>query len=68
MHVLLFAATSFQVNNNLQACSKGSFEPYGRGKLFNELIDKADFEKLAKLLKIMGLLLQTKDYLFWKRR
>jgi len=41
-------------------------QPYGRGNLFNELIDKADFDKLAKLIKIVGLLLQTKAYLFWR--
>ena len=39
--------------------------PYGKAKLFKEKVDVADFEKLAKLIKIVGLLLQTKVYLFW---
>jgi len=41
-------------------------KPYGKAKLFKEKVDKADSEKLAKLVKIVGLLLQTKVYLFWK--
>ena len=40
-------------------------KPYGKAKLFKEKIDKADSEKLAKLIKIVGMLLQTKVYLFW---
>ena len=43
-------------------------KPYGKAKLFKEKVDKADFEKLAKLIKIVGLLLQTKVYLFWSAR
>ena len=43
-------------------------KPYGKAKLFKEKIDKAGFEKLAKLIKIVGLLLQTKVYLFWKKK
>jgi len=43
-------------------------KPYGKAKLFKEKVDKADFEKLAKLIIIVGLLLQTKVYLFWKGR
>ncbi len=42
-------------------------KPYGKAKFFKQKIDKADFEKLAKLIKIVGLLLQTKVYLFWKK-
>ena len=40
-------------------------KPYGKTKLFKEKVDKAYFEKLAKLIKIVGLLLQTKVYLLW---
>lgn len=36
-------------------------KPYGKAKLFREKIDKTDFEKLAKLMKIVGLLLQKKS-------
>jgi hypothetical protein len=43
-------------------------KPYGKAKLFKEKVDKADLEKLAKLIKIVGLLLQTKVYLFWRKR
>ena len=43
-------------------------KPYGKVRLFKEKVDKADFEKLAKLIKIVGLLLQTKVYLFWSAR
>ena len=42
-------------------------KPYGKAKLFREKVDKADFDKLAKLIKIVGLLLQTKVYLFCQR-
>ena len=38
---------------------------YGKTKLFKEKVDKADLEKLAKLIKIVDMLLQTKVYLFW---
>jgi len=42
-------------------------KPYGKAKLFKEKVDKADFEKLAKLIEIVGSLLQTKVYLFGAR-
>ena len=40
-------------------------KPYGKAKPFKEKVDKTDLEKLAKLTKIVGLLLQIKVYLFW---
>ena len=40
-------------------------KPYGKARLFKEKVDTADFGKLAKLIKIVGLLLQTKVYLRW---
>jgi len=43
-------------------------KPYGKAKLFKEKVTKADLEKLAKLIKIVGLLLQTKVYLIWKEK
>jgi len=43
-------------------------KPYGKAKFFKQKIDKADFEKLSKLIKIVGLLLQIKVYLFWKKQ
>jgi hypothetical protein len=32
-------------------------KPYGKAKLFKEKVDNADLDKLAKLIKIVGLLL-----------
>ena len=29
-------------------------KPYGKAKLFKEKVETADFDKLAKLIKIMG--------------
>jgi len=34
---------------------------------FNARVDAASLEKLAKMLRILGLLTQTKVYLFWKK-
>ena len=42
--------------------------PYGRKQPYAEEIMKASLDKLAQLIKVCGLLLQTKVYLFWKRR
>jgi hypothetical protein len=39
--------------------------PYGTTKLYREGIESADLDRLAKLIKIEGVLLQTKVYLFW---
>jgi len=41
--------------------------PYGTTKLYQEGIDAADLERLASLVRVVGVLLQTKVYLFWKR-
>jgi hypothetical protein len=41
--------------------------PYGTTKAYREGIETADLEKLAKLIRIVGVLLQTKVYLFWSR-
>jgi hypothetical protein len=40
--------------------------PYGRTAEFKKCIAEADLPKLGRLLKIVGMLLQTKVYLFWK--
>lgn len=39
--------------------------PYGKGKLYRNAVETADFEKLTKLVGICAMLLQTKVYLFW---
>jgi ABC-type lipoprotein export system ATPase subunit/GNAT superfamily N-acetyltransferase len=41
--------------------------PYGVKKAFREGIANADLEKISKLVKIVGVLLQTKVYLFWNQ-
>jgi ABC-type lipoprotein export system ATPase subunit/GNAT superfamily N-acetyltransferase len=41
--------------------------PYGTTKLYREGIESADLERLAKLVRIVGVLLQTKAYLFWNK-
>ena len=40
--------------------------PYGTTKAYREGIENADLDKLTKLVKIVGVLLQTKVYLFWE--
>jgi len=40
--------------------------PYGNSAEFKKAIGEADISKLARLLRIVGMLLQTKVYLFWK--
>ena len=42
-------------------------QPYGRQKQYVEKLMKASLERLARLIKVCGLLLQTKVYLFWKK-
>ena len=43
-----------------------TYKPYGKQKLFAEKLMKANLERLAHLIKVCGLLLQTKVYLFWR--
>jgi len=43
-----------------------SHQPYGKFEKYKVGVEKADLEKLAKLIKVCGLLLQTKVYLFWR--
>jgi len=40
-------------------------DPYGRMELYREKVREASLERLARLIKVCGLLLQTKVYLFW---
>jgi len=42
-------------------------QPYGKQKQYMEKLMKASLERLAHLIKICGLLLQAKVYLFWKK-
>jgi hypothetical protein len=42
--------------------------PYGKTRDYAVGVENADLEKLTKLVKIVGMLLQTKVYLFWNQR
>jgi ABC-type transport system involved in cytochrome c biogenesis ATPase subunit len=42
-------------------------QPFGKTSDYVNCIKNADSEKLAKLVKLVGMLLQTKAYLFWKK-
>jgi len=41
-------------------------QPYGRKADYVEGVKTADLKKMAKLIKIVGVLLQSKVYLFWR--
>jgi GNAT superfamily N-acetyltransferase len=42
-------------------------QPFGKTSDYIKGIENADSEKLARLIKIVGILLQTKVYLFWSQ-
>jgi ABC-type ATPase with predicted acetyltransferase domain len=42
-------------------------QPFGKTSDYIKGIENADSEKLARLIKIVGMLLQTKVYLFWNQ-
>ena len=42
-------------------------QPFGKASEYVKSIRNADVPKIAKLLKIVGMLLQTKVYLFWNQ-
>ena len=41
-------------------------QPFGNSSNYNVSIQNADSTKMAKLIKLVGMLLQTKIYLFWR--
>jgi hypothetical protein len=41
--------------------------PFGKKETYAKEISKASLEKLARLIKVCGFLMQTKVYLFWKK-
>ena len=43
------------------------YQPFGLTSDYIKDIENADSEKLARLIKIVGMLLQTKVYLFWSQ-
>jgi len=40
--------------------------PYGRSARYRKAVENATYEKLAKMLKALSFLAQTKVYLLWK--
>jgi len=42
--------------------------PFGRKEVYAKEVMKAGVERLARLIKVCGFLLQTKVYLFWSKR
>jgi len=40
--------------------------PFGRKEAYTKEVMKASLERLARLIKVCGFLMQTKVYLFWK--
>ncbi len=42
--------------------------PYGKTEDYIKYVQDADSEKLAKLIKTLALLLQTRVYLFWNNK
>ena len=55
------------IQNKLPRIMKylSSHKPYAETNLYAEKIRRANVEKLATLVRVCGLLLQTKVYLFW---
>ena len=43
-------------------------QPFGNTSDYTKCIENADSAKLAKLIKIVGMLMQTKVYLFWSKK
>jgi hypothetical protein len=41
--------------------------PYGTAAVHAESVRNASIPRMAKLVKIVGMLLQTKVYLFWRK-
>lgn len=43
-------------------------KPFGKTSDYLEALENADLAKLAKLIKLVGMLMQTKIYLFWLKK
>ena len=78
MHQLLALRSVSQVKTILKDLSKAvgiyrkrlwsSHKAYMPKEEFNNRVDKASLKKLAKMLRILSFLTQTKVYLFWKKQ
>jgi GNAT superfamily N-acetyltransferase len=55
------------INNNHVRFMKEFFyhQPYGKKDIYQQCVATASLEKLAKLIHVTAMLLQTKIYLFW---
>jgi len=46
----------------------GKHQPFGKTSEYNLCVKEADLSKIAKQIKIFGMLLQVKVYLFWSKK
>jgi len=59
---------AFMKNSHLRFLKEFFYhQPYGKRGLYQQEVQNATLEKLAKLIHVTALLLQTKVYLFWQR-
>ena len=59
---------SFTKNAHLRYLKEFFYhQPYGKRESYNREVQTASLEKLAKLIHVTALLLQTKIYLYWDR-
>lgn len=66
-HLTLLRQAFIQHNHQRFQKEFSPHQPYGKKKKYKAGVENADLEKLAKLIKICGMLLQTKVYLFLKK-
>ena len=73
MHKLDFALSRYTANRKrgklrgrMGRRARGVRQAFLKKEEFEALVDAASLEKLAKMLRILGFLTQTKVYLFWK--
>ena len=65
-HLTLLRQSFIQHNHQRFQKEFSPHQPYVKFERYKASVEKASLEKLAKLIKICGMLLQTKVYLFWK--
>jgi ABC-type lipoprotein export system ATPase subunit/GNAT superfamily N-acetyltransferase len=64
---LLTVRQAFKQHSHLRFMKEFFYHlPYGKKEAFKTCIDEASIKKLAKLIHVTALLLQTKVYLFWQ--
>jgi ABC-type transport system involved in cytochrome c biogenesis ATPase subunit len=68
---LVFIREAFVKNSHprfKKEFASSQHQPFGKTSDYVKGIENAGFEKLAQLIKIVGMLLQTKVYLFWSQQ